>query len=75
MQRTPGNYHYAQAAGKHRGTSKPIANNKDLDGLIPPPVIKKVHKKSALSIYRERLLRSKQLNETSELVCISSTQI
>ena len=42
--------------------------NSDLDELLQSPQTKNVNK----SGFQDRLMRSKQLNETSELVCIST---
>jgi len=50
-----------------------LANNNDLDGLIERPLPKsKRGRRRNMSVFKEHLLRSKQLVETSELVCISS---
>ena len=75
MQRSQTNHSANSTAKKDKPKSK--LTNKDLDGFLPspPPEVKKISKKSTMSSYRERLMRSKKLKKTSELVCISSSRL
>lgn len=70
MQRTATSTN-ASVAGKVE--KRKTVNNNDLDELFNQTKNSKASGKvTGMSIFQERMMRSKQLNETSELVCISS---